>query len=61
MVQDIKEAELSELATANAGGALEGNDGDRSSSIAMSLDNKNNKKSKVYVAPPVEDVEVHEA
>ena len=62
VIQEMKDAELSELAA--TGTVFEAmmdpsEAGDLNS--AATLGNKNNKKSKVYAAPPVEDADFHEA
>jgi len=57
VIQEMKDAELSELTAADTGDALAGGD---LNSVAT-LGNKNTKKNKVYAAPPVEDADFHEA
>ena len=53
-IQEMQDAELSELAAADT--VFEGD----LNSVAT-LGNTNNKKNKVYAAPPVEDTDFHEA
>ena len=56
-IQEMTDAELSELTAADTGDALAGGD---LNSVAT-LGNKNTKKNKVYAAPAVEDVDFDEA
>ena len=58
-IQEMEDAELSELAAVDTGGALEESGGDLNS--GTTLGSKNNKKNKVYAAPTVEDMDFHEA
>ena len=56
-IQEMHDAELSELQVADEGDAPQGSDGDPNSVTTLG----NKKKNKVYAAPSVEELEFHEA